>query len=159
MDALDVISLSDAKAWLIVEDNASDTQITRLIKSAVAWIEQYTCYRLYPRDEEFITYGCRTELPYYPINSKSIKLQDGSTYEATTETYRYAALQLIVSCPAQSTILLNTGYSEVDQIPPPLIEGCYKLITYLYENRDAYGTVLPLDIQILINQYRRSATI
>lgn len=156
MDALDVISLQNAKDWLIVQDSADNAAITRLIKSAVAWIEQYTCYRLYPRDETFTTVCYKTELPYYPINSKSVKLADGTTFDAT---YTTRSLTLLVTCPEQSVISLNTGYDDPTGIPPPLIEGAYKLITYLYENRDAYSTTLPLDIQILVNQFRRSPTI
>jgi hypothetical protein len=156
MSPIDVISLQNARDWLVVDDNFDDTIITRLINSAVSWVEQYTCYRLYARDETFITTSCKTSLPYFPINSKSIKLKDDTDYTATNNTYFYAALSLIVDCPIQSTIMLNTGYTDPTQIPSPLLEACYKLITYLYENRDAYGTQLPIDIQILINQFRRS---
>jgi hypothetical protein len=156
----DVIALADAKVWLSVDDTYNDNDISRLINTAVAWIEQYTCYRLYPRDEVINTTSCKTYIPYYPINTTNILNFDGSPYvSANLYTYVPQNLSLLVNCPSMSTIQLNTGYADPTQIPQPLIDGALKLITYLYENRDSYGTVLPIDIQLLVNSYRRSPTI
>lgn len=161
MSALDVITLDQAKVYLVMEGiNDRDDEIERLIKTAIAWIERYTCYRLYPRDEEVITTSYKTEINYFPINSKSIKLENGSDYTPIDfVTYKNGSLALFVHCPLQSTILLNTGYEEVEDIPEPLISAAYKIITYLFENKDAYSVNFPVDIQLLINQYRRSASI
>jgi hypothetical protein len=167
MDGTSVISLASAKVWLSVDDTYNDADITRLINTAVAWIEQYTCYRLYPRDEVVQVYtsynncgGSTTYIPYFPINTKSINNFDGTPY---TTAYPYVftntALSLVVQCPPYSSVLLNTGYTDPADIPQPLIDGALKLITYLYENRDSYGSVLPIDIQLLVNQYRRSPLI
>ena len=87
MGATSVISVQYAKDWLVVDDSFDDTAITRLINSAVAWVEQYTCYRLWARDETFITARCKTDYPYFPINSKSIVLKDETVYTPTDRTY------------------------------------------------------------------------
>lgn len=160
MGAIDVIPLADAKRWLNVDDTYNDPDITRLISTAVAWIEKYTSYRLYPRDEVVYTTNCVTYVPYFPINTKSINNFDGTPYvTADLYVYTFTPLSMVVNCPKLSTILLNTGYTDPAQVPAPFIDACLKLITYLYENRDAYSTTLPLDIQVLINPYRRSPVI
>lgn len=161
MAALDVITLEQAKIYLVMDGiNDRDEEITRLIKTAISLIEQYTSYRLFARDETVITTSCKTSIPYFPINSKSIKLENGGDFaEVPYYTFKQGSLDLYVNCPVQSTILLNTGYEEATDIPEPLISAAYKIITYLFENKDAYEATIPYDVQLLLNQYRRSATI
>jgi len=157
MTALDVITLEQAKAELVMTGISDrDAEITRLIQTAIGWVEQYTCYRLYERVETFIAYGCETVLPYYPITIDGVD-HDGSAYANYKEKFLPLGLRII--CPSQSTITATVGYSDVGEIPAPLIEAAYKLITYLFENKDVYSVQLPVDVQILINQYRRSPTI
>ena len=158
MDALDVITLLDAKKELVVDATYTDrdAEITRLIQTAVAWVEQYTCYKLYERVETFIAYGWYTELPYYPIEVTGV-VHDGEAYPNYTE--KQLPLGLWVGAPNQSVITANVGYTSAALIPQPLISACYKIITYLFENKDAYSIGLPVDVQVLINQYRRSATV
>lgn len=155
MTALDVISVEQAKAYLRVDFDTDDDLITSLIQTSVAWVEQYTCYRLFERVELFIAYNCKTGLPYYPIEVTSVEY-DGDEQDIVTKN---RPLELVVECKKDSVITATVGYSDVADIPAPLLTACYKLITYLYENRDAYGATLPVDVQLLINQYRRSATI
>lgn len=158
MTPLDVITLAEAKKELVVDADYTDrdTEITRLIKTAISWVEQYTCYRLWQRTEVFNAIGCHTDLPYYPITIDSVKDSDD---EDVTYTQKNGALSIVVSCPAQSVINATVGFSDVTDIPQPLVSASYKLITYLFENKDTYSVDLPIDIQLMLNQYRRSATI
>jgi hypothetical protein len=159
MDALDIISLEDAKKELVMTGISDrDAEIESIIKSAIAWVEKYTDYRLYNRDEIINAVFCKNNLTQYPISITSVKNSDD---EDVTYTQKNGVLSLIIDCPEQSVITANVGYTEneVDDIPQPLIRAAYKLITYLFENKDAYTVGLPLDIQLLLNQYRRSATI
>lgn len=155
MDALSVISLDQAKTHLVVlNDTFYDAQITGLIKTAVALVEQYTDYRLYQRDEDIQLLSCKQEVVTFPITISGI---------TPTEAYKTFArsLSIIIECQNWCGTVINTsvGYSDVTLIPQPLIGACYKIITYLFENKDAYEATLPYDVQLMLNPYRRSATI
>lgn len=157
MIATDLISVQQGKDWLQV-DFDDDAIIERLIKGSIAWIERYTSYYLFDRELTIYATSCVTNSPAYPINEITVKDKTGTLLDPQPMP-TYGALRVYIPCPATSQITLKVGYSNVDDIPPPLLEGAYKLITYLYENRDAYGVTLPLDVQLLVNQYRRSATL
>lgn len=152
MTALDVITLEEAKQALVVDFPDQNDFITRLIQTAVARVEQYTCYALYERDVE-ITSNCNRDnsLSTFPIEITGVT-NDGSETEYKV---RKGALKTYVECRPYSTISATIGYSDRNEIPAPLIDACYKIITYLYQNRDAYASQLPNDIQLLLNQYRR----
>lgn len=158
MTALNVITLADAKKELVVDATYTDrdAEITRIIQTAVSWVEQYTCYRLYEREETFIAYGWCTDLHYYPIEVTGVE-HEGVPYTKYTE--KQLPLGLRITCPNQSAITANVGYTSALLIPPPLIAACYKIIVYLFDNKDAYSIGLPIDVQVLVNQYRRSPTI
>lgn len=157
MDALNVITLDEAKAELVMTGiDDRNTEITRLIKTAVSLVEQYTCYRLYERIESFNAIGCHNNLPYYPIVIDDVKNSDG---DDVTYTEKKATLAIVITCPVQSVINAIVGYDDVTDIPQPLVSAAYKIITYLFENKDAYSVDLPIDIQLMLNPYRRSATI
>lgn len=161
MDALDVISLDDAKnelniTWTL---DAGDIKIlTRCIKTAVSWIETYTDYFLYERETTLESLACGNKIVTYPVTVTEIKDKDGNVIPADKYTIKEHPLSLWVYSGCGNTIYLKVGYDEASQsdIPQQLISACMKLITYLYENRDAYTTELPIDIQLLVNQLRRS---
>lgn len=181
MDALSVITLTQAKNWLIVEDSVDDADIERLIKTAVAWVETYTCYRFYQRTEVAYSFqapgfnpanyfpptgagewngpnGIRVTPAYvsvysYPVTITSVKDQNAADAYYTTA---YNPLKLLIYAPINCVITMQTGYADPASAPAPLLEACYKLITYLYNNRDMYPTSLPTDLQMLLNQYRRA---
>lgn len=154
MTELDVISLDSAKNWLSLDltDTDPDEDVTRLIKTAINWVETYTCYRMWERDEVVTTYKKETFLSQYPITNFTVT--DQSDVPATYYSKIYPQ-RLMICAPINSKITLDVGYSDTTSLPGQLLDACYKLITYLYENRDAYEMALPLDVQILINQLRR----
>lgn len=187
MTATDIISLDSAKKWLNIELDYTDEDdtITRLIGAAIDWVEKYTCWRTFQREEVVFN---RQINPYIPINyfpdygtgfyngSSGIRwtpkglsiylypftitsVQDLSSPPGdVTYTTQINALKTLLYAAPNSMITLQTGFASGDivGIPPPLIEAAYKLITYLYENRDSYQMAGPTDIQVLINQYRRA---
>lgn len=185
MQATDIISLDSAKKWLNIELDYTeeDDTITRLIGAAIDWVEKYTCWRTFQREE--IVFN-RQINPYVPINyfpdygtgfytgssgirwtpkGLSIYLYPFTVISVTdlfsppadvTYTTQINALKTLLYAALNSVITLQTGFSDVSKIPPPLIEAAYKLLTYLYENRDSYQMAGPTDVQVLINQYRRA---
>lgn len=175
MDELSVISLDQAKNHLVVlNDNFYDAQITGIIKTAVGMVEQYTDYRLYQRDitipmvqkytdYDYLDYGtncnayCKQDISLFPINVTSVT--NNSEPQAFKIIQR--TLSIIVECYTCNNSVINAtvGYDDVSKIPYQLIAACYKIITYLFENKDAYEATIPYDVQVMINQLRRSASI
>lgn len=161
MDALNVLTLEQAKANLRIDADYTedDTRITGLIKTAVALVEQYTGYYLYERDLVLQNYYKHClDVNVWPINSVSGVDSSG---DVVTVKVEYKCLDTLLFAPANTTITINAGYTEavLGDMPEPFRDACYKIITYLYENRDAYTSTLPYDIQLLLNTYRRSPTI
>lgn len=159
MTSLDVITLEQAKTYLVMDGiGGRDAEITMLIKSAVSLVEKYTDYRLYQRSEEFVTYSSITSLTIYPVSITSVKNSDGANIPYRTTQ---SPLQLNLFCAKNASVVLQVGYAQADigNIPQNLITACYKIITYLFENKDAYEVGLPMDVQLLLNEFRRSATI
>ena len=150
MSYLSVISVEQARNWLSAVD---DDGLDRLIKAAIDWVENYTSYRLYQRVETIPNSRCEQSIAWYPIIISGVTYQDGSA--AKYEKY-VLPTKLKIKCPWNSIISLQTGYTSPADIPGPLVEACYKLITYLSENRDMYQVGMPTDVQMLINQYRRA---
>lgn len=146
--ALDIISLQQAKDFLVIDFPDRDAEITRHIKAAIGYIEKYTNHMLYQRPKDYVIDGCSLEIYDYPL-------------EVSTTVDRVHNNVLSKTYYAKSGTVLNAtvGYSNPDNIPEELIEAAYKLITYLTENKDIYTAGLPWDVQMLVNKWRRSATI
>lgn len=151
MDALDIISVEEAKDWLSTED---ETHLPRLIKSAVEWVEQYTGYRLYIRPVTMKVDGHSTTVVGYPANVVSVTDKNGQPVSfcvvdspsGTVVKYGYGA----------SMITANVGYANKADVPSLLVDAAFKLLTYLSENRDLYSVGMPMDVQFMINKMRRN---
>ncbi len=187
MDALDIVSLASAKSWLNVDDVdvSQDAAITRLIMSAVDWVEKLTSWRFYQRTEIIYNRQQANYVPanYFPVYGTGfwpgspgirwtpkglsiylypftvVSVQDLFSPPAdVTYTLQRNTLKMLLHAAPNSMITLQTGFDipGIAGIPPPLIDACYKLITYLFENRDMYNVQFPTDIQMLINPYRRA---
>lgn len=147
MTALDLISLEDAKDFLVVDYPDRDVEISRHIKSAIGFIETYTNVIMYERQTVYLmTSNCRD------IYDAPIKFAD-----PTIKT-KQNILSVTVFGKQNDIIDAIIGYDDVTKVPGELIEAAYKMIQYLFENKDIYSASLPWDIQVLINKKRRSAT-
>lgn len=151
MTELDVISVEEAKEWLSTEE---ETELPRLIASAVDWVENYTGHKLFQRPDTVLVDGSSTTVVGYPVEVISVVDKDGAdvpycvvdSFSGVKVKHGYGA----------KTITVNVGYESVDKIPPVLIEAAYKMLTYFYENRDLYTVNLPQDVQLMVNKLRRN---
>lgn len=147
MTALDVITLEQAKEFLVIDFPDRDEEITRNIKSAISYIERYTNVMTYEREKSYTLTGCSLEIYDAPISLIT-----------TVSIVKHNVLSITVFGKSGDTILATVGHNNVDDIPEDLISAAYILISYLTENKGLYPAELPWDIQILLNQQRRSAT-
>lgn len=150
MEATEIITPEQAKNWL----SANNTEdLPRLIASALDFVQTYTGHTLIGYDKTIQTpcyaYGIRL----YPIIINSVKNVNGDVLEYKTRQTTY---NTYIDAPIGSLVNLTVGYQTVAEIPPMLVEVAYKMLTYLYENRDIYIASLPQDFQIMINKYRRN---
>lgn len=167
MTAIDVISLPDAKDHLVVlNDDFYDKQITGIIKTAVAMIEKYTGHYFYQRTKQYPITSDRTAISDYPLEITGIVDGYGNPVSSFMVNINKGALDTYVrywgfnECGYnQPFINAQVGYTTVDDIPQPLIGAAYKLITYLFQNKDAYSADLPADVQLILNSYRRDCNI
>lgn len=166
MDALSVISLDQAKDHLVVDFDDYDAQITGIIKTAIAMVQQYTGYYLFPQTKTYPVTSTRVGITDFPLQITGITDAQGNQVPSFNIQITQGALTTYISTWAfyacengTAIIIANVGYNTVDSIPQPLIGAAYKIITYLFENKDAYAATLPYDIQLLLNQWRRSPSI
>lgn len=167
MDALSVISLADAKNHLVVlNDDFYDKQITGIIRTAVNMIEQYTGYYFYPVTKSYQITSSKTEITDFPLAITGITDATGQPVSSFNVGISQGALATYVNywqysdcANGNASIQANVGYNDPTDIPYQLIGACYKLITYLFENKDIYTATLPVDIQLMCNQLRRSCSI
>lgn len=150
---LEYITLQEAKTYLEVDFPDHDKDIETAIIASIDWVERYTCYRLFKRDVSLFSSGCQMEIYDFPINSIEVVNDKGDDvrYKSTKRS-----LKLLLNAREGSEVKMSVGYENIEDVPHNLRAACFKLITYMFENRDTYSMDLPVDVQGLINQFRRS---
>ncbi len=151
MDALDIIPLATAKDWLSTSD---EVQLPRLIKSAINFVEVYTGYKLYQRPVTYTVGDCALEITDFPIADIEVKDSEGTavTYKQRSDVYN-----IYITAAEGSIVTANAGYASLEAVDQPiLVDAAYKMLTYLFQNRDIYPAALPLDTQIMVNKLRRN---
>lgn len=158
-DALTVLPLDYVKQEVLsvdLTDTWRDADITRCIKTAVSWVERYTDYALYERTTIINATSCETNIVTYPITVTGVV--NSSNVPIIGYKTRNNPLSITLYIPDQSVISATIGYNNPTDIPQNLLSAAEKLIVYLFENKDAYTSTLPIDVQLLINEFRRSPT-
>ena len=152
----DLLSLDEAKSFMRILDNDSDSDIQAIIKSCIEYVENYTnrqfitaTYELYT--ETFIK---NMRLPKNPIQSiTSIEyLDEDGVYQTLSTDYYYIYGENGVSkiyfqdtLPTHKEhknairITFIAGYGDDSTSVPESIKSCVKvLVSTLYENREHY---------------------
>lgn len=146
------VTLERAKEWLRVDPDFTedDDLIIGCIEAAEGWVETYTSHVLSPKDIVLHSerYACNRDVYLFPINNTP----DGVTYDVRS---LYTSYYL----KANQSVTLNVGYANYADIPKQLIAAVMKLITYLYEARDAYAIDDNTDVKMLVNQLRRGIVV
>ena len=148
----DVISLSEAKNYLRIDENMNedDQSIIRMINSSLSFIEKWTNQIVDARDKTYrLIDGC-IRVYDYPINT----LVD--PVDATSEIFTLYSNYSFGS--ENSEMVLNVGYTDPLNIPPELIEVAYEVIDLMYYEHET-GKSFRKDLSALsvdlLNQNRR----
>jgi hypothetical protein len=152
MSYLNVISLDSAKQYLRVDSELleDDSQIERMIKSALSTIERRTNILFYARDKKYIFQDYCVKVYDYPINSVV------STFNVDTE--QKTLFTNYQTNTGDKEIVLNVGFDNTDNIPFELVDCALQYIKYLYyeaETNKANKGDLPTWLNDMINQNKR----
>jgi len=166
MNYLDVLPLADVKLYLRIDDdqNETDAEITSMIKSAMRYVENHTGHIFYARSK---TYDLRYDyirVYDYPINSVTKGLDnDGAdvtlTYKSNytyTDKTNYTLYESIASNAVK--IVLNVGYTDVEDIPDELIDLTKVIIKTMFfesESDRTFHENLPQWANLMLEQHRR----
>jgi len=149
----EIVSLSEAKAHLRVSYSDEDTMITRMIKTAREWVEQYTQQILIDKTLTVQFYDLagelRFELPFGPVDSiTSVKriLADGTEQTLVEGTnYRAQGLsrkvlkfnQFYSSGALGGDYQLKVVYDVITQTKDQTVyqDAILKLVEDMYRNR------------------------
>lgn len=152
MSYIDVIPLATAKEYLRVDDSHTedDAQITRMIGTALAFVEKWTNHIVYARDKDYLLYNGSSKIFEYPINSVVSPNEAVLTItEGISHTqYNYSE---------QTVITLNVGYVDSADVPDGLIDVALEVIDIYYYGNDTGKTVKdlsPMSVDVL-NQHKR----
>jgi hypothetical protein len=184
MNALDVISLQQAKDFLRVDFDDDDSLITSIISASVTLVEQKTQYRLYQRIEVLHSDGMyNVDVFQMPLNNITVTTLDGTPYTnvqilrqpvRTTVQFKFGQGSGYWANPGFGAgfdngitfwpypaslplfnINVDCGYLDTTLIPVPLIQACKQLITYFYENRDWATAEVPNNVMVLLSPFIR----
>lgn len=168
---LNIISLEAAKNHLVIDFPDYDEQITGIIATACSWVEKYTGYYFYQRPIIYPITSYETSITDFPLQITSVIDSNNNQVSSFLINISKGALRTYIIYNAwnsfnnfigsqinQSFINALVGYTDPTQIPHPLIAASYKLITYLFQNKDMYNESIPEDIQMLLNQWRRGSS-
>ena len=132
----DVITLADAKLYLRIDDTLTDddAQITRMISSALSYVEKWTNVLVYARNKDYLIVDGIIRVYDYPINS--VVSPDEADMTITRKT-------------------LYTIYVDPDDVPQELKDVALEIIDNMYYRNDWKNMGLsPLSIDIL-NKHKR----
>jgi len=142
MSYLNVISVSNAKDYLGVDDTSRDAEIERMIVSALKYLEKRTNIIMMPFDKKYIVNNGCIRIYDYPINTLEADLPTGvrRTIKRNYSIYYTSA----------DTITLNVGNDAPDS---DILEAAFMLIDHYFNEGDRMA--VPKSVEDIININRR----
>ena len=155
MAYIDVITLSDAKIYLRIDDTLSedDTQITRMINASLSYIERYTNVYVFQRDKAFVVVNNCIRIYAAPINDLVTPTDAVSVIKTLYTTY--------TTNLDEDVLTLNVGYVDPVDVPDALKEVALEMIDLMYYEHET-GKSFTKDMSSLsreiLNSYKRFLT-
>lgn len=134
MSYLDVITLETAKNYLGVDDSLTedDNDITRMIKSALEYVEEFTNILVYARDKDYLLQDCIKRVYDFPINTLNSPSDAVATLRPLYTSYSVSDSDL-------NYINLNVGYTDPNNVPSKLIDVALEKIELMYYGEKERG--------------------
>lgn len=143
MDALDVISLAGAKTYLGVDDTSRDAEITRMISSAINFIEKRTNHILIEKTKTYIFRNGCVRVYDYPIVSTTNTTSTNTVYNGYS-----------VYSDTVDDIDFVLGYTALEDVPSELVEACYMMLKFFFFEQEGTGNI-PMAVQDIIDANKR----
>tara|TARA_R110002051_G_scaffold308116_1_gene379513 strand:- start:14203 stop:14643 length:441 start_codon:yes stop_codon:yes gene_type:complete len=143
MAYLDVIPLEVAKIHLRLEDDTFDTEITRMISSALSVVEMKTNHIMYARSKEYFPQSGCVRVYDYPINSVDPVADD-----------RKGLYSVFRTC---DPLTLNVGYVEPSEVPRELIDTALQIIDVWFfgAEKQVNTSLIPQSVWDLLELHKR----
>lgn len=137
-----MVTLDDLKDYLNVDYNDDNAKLQRKLNSAVRVVERYTNHSLSDKVITYTSNGHCREFYQYPIESVlgAVRVE-------------YKDLSVIVYAKDGDIVTIDLGVSD----EPNLDEAVLRIAATLYENIEISEVNLPLDVQLLLNKFRRDS--
>jgi len=137
MSYLTVIPLADAKLHLRVDDTLTedDAAITRMISTALSFVENWTYHFLYARSKTYTMVNGFVKVYDYPINSIT------TPAEADMDNEQMSSYKNFCYGIETSDLVLNIGYGDPLDIPQGLIDVALEMIDIMYYANETGKTV------------------
>jgi hypothetical protein len=134
MAYLDVITLATAKNYLGIDDTLSedDADITRMIKGALRYVEEFTNVLVYARDKDFLFQDKEVRVYDHPINTLNTPVLATSTVKPLYTLYK-------TSLSTDIYLNLNVGYSDPLDVPEDIIDVALEMIELNYYGEKERG--------------------
>lgn len=134
MAYLDVITLATAKNYLGVDTSMTedDADITRMIKGALRYVEEFTNVLVYARDKDYLFQDCEVRVYDHPINTLNTPTDATSTIKPLYTLYKTALSTDIY-------LDLNVGYSDPADVPEDIIDVALEMIELNYYGEKERG--------------------
>lgn len=138
-----MVTLEQLKEDLHVDYSDDNAILQRNLDAAVAIVEKYTSLVMVARSETKIArVGTKFKVFMSPVSSVT-----GGTFEECND---YALIT-----PTATTVTINYGAVNL----PNLDKAVLRIAADLYENVEISEVRLPLDVQLMLNQYRNDSFI
>jgi hypothetical protein len=138
-----MVTLEQLKEDLRIDYDNDDAILQRNLDAAVAIVEKYTSLSMV---DKTLTYPVREgkciKVYAYPVESVT-----GGEFK---DCYDYTLIT-----PDRDVTTLTVDLGSVDY--PNLNKAVLRIAGDLYENVEIDSVTLPIDVQLLINQYRRTS--
>lgn len=134
-----MVTIDDLKDELLITWSQDDAKLTRKLNAAINIVERYTNRSLVSKIVTRRSNGCPIEFYGSPIEDIT-----GATQ------VEYTSLGAMIYAPSGSVVSIGLGESDITALD----EAVLRIAATLYENGEISEVTLPLDVQLLINQYR-----
>lgn len=152
MSYLNVVSLSDAKVYLRIDDtlNETDAEITVMINASCRYVENITNHILYARNKVYYVNSTCFRLHDYPVNE---------IIEPTPIEIIERGLSTIYNFNSTiKTLTANVGYSDPLDVPSDLRQVILELVKLMYysqESKESFENAMPYWCKAILESNRR----